>query len=93
MSLRQVDARVVAVHARLMELAADLGVSRNGLPELRECCGKKRTWPDTPAPAQEPLGWGLGDIVRRVTRALGFKHCASCEKRRTWLNRLFGGKS
>ena len=30
---------------------------------------------------------GLGDAVKHVTRAMGFKPCGSCEKRASALNR------
>ena len=30
---------------------------------------------------------GLGDAVKRVTYALGIKHCGGCEKRAVILNR------
>jgi len=30
---------------------------------------------------------GLGDAIKRVTYAMGFKHCQGCEKRAATLNR------
>lgn len=30
---------------------------------------------------------GLGDVIKRVTYAMGFKTCGSCEQRATILNR------
>lgn len=41
-----------------------------------------------PAPLSEPVG--AGDVVRKVTSALGFRHCSKCEKRRRRLNRALG---
>lgn len=29
---------------------------------------------------------GLGDVVERVTRAVGIKQCGGCKKRQAWLN-------
>ena len=34
-----------------------------------------------PEPAQ-----GLGDVVAKVTKAVGIKPCGPCERRRQWLN-------
>jgi len=36
---------------------------------------------------KEPVG--AGDVVRKVTSALGIKHCSECERRQAALNRLF----
>jgi hypothetical protein len=30
---------------------------------------------------------GLGDLMTRATRAMGFKHCAACARRASTLNR------
>lgn len=43
MTLRQVDQDVQDMFRMYMDLAPSLGVSRNGIPELRECCGRTRT--------------------------------------------------
>jgi hypothetical protein len=32
---------------------------------------------------------GLGDVVARVTSAIGIKPCGGCGKRRKWLNEKF----
>ena len=32
---------------------------------------------------------GLGDVIAKATKALGFEPCAGCEERRQKLNRLF----
>ena len=38
-------------------------------------------------PPQPPTrARGLGDVIHRVAKFLGFKHCSACEKRRRWLN-------
>lgn len=34
---------------------------------------------------------GLGDLVAQVTHKLGITECASCKKRRRWLNRISVG--
>ena len=37
---------------------------------------------------------GLGDAIKRVTSALGIRHCGGCERRATMLNRwvTFSGR-
>lgn len=80
---REVDVELEKIFETVLDLGAYVGVSRISIPLLRDCCGGKRSWPE------EPLGWGLGDIIRRVTRILGFKNCGGCERRRLWLNNLF----
>lgn len=32
---------------------------------------------------------GAGDLVAKVTKAVGIKPCAPCQKRRQWLNKYF----
>lgn len=106
MSLRQVDQDVQDMFRMYMDLAPSLGVSRNGIPELRECCGRSRTpFRDNShldpqktitgaqgvvSPFYEPkLGWCPGDIIRRVTRLFGAKHCERCDRRRRAINAFF----
>src|SRR6185295_4394117 len=43
MNHRQVDQEVVDLFRMFMDLAPSLGVSRNMIPELRECCGRFRS--------------------------------------------------
>jgi hypothetical protein len=43
MSHHNIDREIVDLFRKYMELAPSLGVSRNGIPELRECCGRKRS--------------------------------------------------
>lgn len=106
MTLRHVDNDVQDMFRMLMDLAPSLGVSRNGIPELRECCGRKRTWKDDAlagheeqtlvmAPVKkEELGWCPGDIVRRITRLFGADYCEKCDRRRRAINAFFrcGGR-
>jgi hypothetical protein len=55
----------------------------------------KETKPEAPAPAHRVRlpGFvidneiGLGDVVKRVTYAMGIKPCGGCEKRAAALNR------
>ena len=79
---REVDVHLQKIFETIMDLGPYVGVSRISIPLLRDCCGGKRVW-------KEELGWGLGDIVRRLTRLLGFGNCDGCERRRIWLNGLF----
>ena len=105
MSLRQVDRELQDLFRMYMDLAPSLGVSRNTIPELKECCGRKRSWkdgsllgdpatalmgaaPPTEAPPRKKLGWGLGDLIARVTRVWKSEHCDACEARRVWLNSI-----
>ncbi len=104
MTLRQVDQDVQDMFRMYMDLAPSLGVSRNGIPELRECCGRKRSWGDErisdhssqilimpPVKAQEEnLGWCPGDILRRITRLFGVPYCEKCDLRRKRINAWFG---
>ena len=87
---RDVDARLAAMFEDLMDAAGAVGISRMSVPRLKECCGKKREWPGEAPPHEEKLGWGVGDIFRRITRFFGFGHCEACERRRKLLNRIFG---
>jgi len=103
MTLKQVDQDVQDMFRMYMDLAPSMGVSRNGIPELRECCGRKRVWKDdrltgnagqvlVMPPATDPvevLGWCPGDIVRRITRLFGAKYCDACDRRRRAINAFF----
>jgi hypothetical protein len=108
--IHQVDQEIRDLFRKYMELAPSLGVSRNGIPELKECCGRKRDpFPgdvtvdlsrsisgrqemagvkDGPPP-DERLGFCPGDLIRRVTRFLGFKFCRECDGRRRKINAFF----
>lgn len=101
MTLRQVDRDLQDMFRMYLELAPSLGVSRNGISELRECCGRKRVWKDEAlsgdagdvlvmAPVTEQkLGWCPGDIIRRISKAIGFKYCEKCDRRRRAINAFF----
>lgn len=105
MTLRQVDQDVRDMFRMYMDLAPSLGVSRNGISELRECCGRKRIWKDDEIPyssaqtlimppvlevsAAEVLGWCPGDVLRRITRLFGVKYCEKCDRRRRAINTFF----
>jgi hypothetical protein len=52
-----------------------------------------------PAPLRIPVpgmqqGVGLGDVIARMTGALGIRQCEPCKRRQEWLNRHFmlGGR-
>jgi hypothetical protein len=105
-SLQDVDIQVRDLFRMYMDLAPTMGVSRNGIPELRECCGRKRDpfrdgsgldpnvaisgAQSVPGVQDEKLGWCPGDIIRRVTRFLGFAYCERCDGRRRRVNTFFG---
>jgi len=92
---RNVDARLQEMYELLMQASASAGISRVSVPRLRECCGKKREWPDGTVTGEQEkkIWWGLGDIVFRITRFFGFKHCPACERRRKFLNEILRKKS
>lgn len=101
--LRAVDRELQDLFRMFMDLAPSFGVSRNGIPELRECCGRKRTWKDDAIPVgsdqilvmspvkekEEDLGWCPGDIIRRITRFFGAQYCEKCDGRRRAINAFF----
>jgi len=101
MTLRQVDQDIQDMFRMYMDLAPSLGVSRNGIPELRECCGRKRVWKGDPLSdnnckvlvmppvKDEVLGWCPGDIIRRITRLFGAEYCEKCDRRRRAINAFF----
>jgi hypothetical protein len=41
-----------------------------------------------PIPVKFPRPVGLGDVVKRVTTAVGIKPCSGCQRRAQALNRL-----
>jgi len=46
-----------------------------------------------PVPGMQQ-GVGLGDVIARMTHALGVRQCEPCKRRQEWLNRHFmlGGR-
>lgn len=52
---------------------------KSAVEELREALGDEGM--------EKPIR-GLGDVVSRVTKALGIKECSGCAKRRERLNQL-----
>lgn len=89
LTTRDVDARLQAMFEKLMEASATVGISRNSVPSLKECCGKKRVWPDEIGqsgilPTVQKSG--LGDLIKKLTELCGIKPCEGCERRRRWLN-------
>jgi hypothetical protein len=89
LTTKEVDVRLQELFDLTMEAAATAGISRMSVPRLQECCGKKRAWPGEAPAVEQQLGWGAGDIVRRITRFFGFGHCEACERRRKLLNKIF----
>jgi hypothetical protein len=89
LNTRDVDVRLQAMFDKLMDASSVVGISRNSVPSLKECCGKKRIWPD--AIGQSGIlptvqSSGLGDLVKKVIGWIGIKPCKGCEQRRRWLN-------
>jgi len=54
-----------------------------GIPNLHYHCRTKY-----PIDINKPVSRGLGDTIARLTKAIGWKPCAGCNKRRRALNRL-----
>lgn len=91
LSSRDIDARLKVMFEKLMEASSVVGISRNSVPSLKECCGKKRVWPDDLGKSQTGLApvqdrGGLGDLLKKIFSAFGAKPCEGCERRRRWLN-------
>ena len=87
MSDRDFDKRLQPIWESFMEAAGMVGLSSYDIPQLKECCGKRRTWPDQGLGARYLR---LGDAVRWVTSNIFRirKPCEACERRRETLNRL-----
>ena len=87
---KEVDDRLQPMYEKLMEASATVGISRLSVPSLKECCGKKRVWPDALGKSQameivQDTG-GLGDVLKKIFSLFGAKPCEGCERRRRWLN-------
>jgi hypothetical protein len=88
-----------------MKLSAWTKVAANLAPHQRAqkyaTWRNKKTMPEVwidaiestyPTTAEQPKGVGLGDVIKKVTDALGIKQCGGCKKRQEILNKLrFGG--
>jgi hypothetical protein len=93
LTTRDVDQRLQPMFDKLMDAAATVGISRMSVPSLKECCGKKRVWPDDlnksqVVPAVPRDAGGLGDILKKTFSWFGATPCEGCERRRKWLNSI-----
>jgi pantoate kinase len=64
-------------------------VRMNTIEELREMLARER--PHSPCLIHEATikrGVGLGDMIAKITSAVGIKPCKGCKKRQSWLNRF-----
>lgn len=91
LNTRDVDTRIQVMFEKLMEASSVVGISRNSVPSLKECCGKKRVWPDDLGKSQFGIPsvqdrQGLGDLLKKFFGLFGAKPCDGCERRRRWLN-------
>ena len=91
LTTREVDDRLGPMFDKLMDAAAFMGISRISVPQLKECCGKRRVWPDeldhtqvVPLPPKK----GLGDVLKWIFSWFWLKPCDGCERRRIWLNAI-----
>lgn len=82
LTARQVDDRVKVMYETLMEVCSRVGIHRISIPQLKECCGKKRVWKD------ERPWFRLGDTIAWITTKLGFRPCEECKQRQETLNRV-----
>jgi hypothetical protein len=84
---RDVDKKLVPIWESFMEAAATAGLSSYDIPQLKECCGKRRVWPDQ---VDQARYLRLGDAVRWVTTNILRikKPCEACDRRQEKLNRL-----
>ena len=89
MTTREVDVRLQEMFGTLLEACERVGISKMSVPQLKECCGKRRSWKDD---IQKPAGLRLGDKLAWILSKLGFKQCEACKRRQEALNRLFGKK-
>lgn len=91
LSPKEVDERLKVMFEKLMEASSVVGISRNSVPSLKECCGKKRVWPNEMPDGRSGIlpavqKTGLGDLIKRLAEWFGIKSCEGCERRRKWLN-------
>jgi hypothetical protein len=93
---REIDTRLLDMWESFMDSCSVVGLSRFGIPQLKECCGKKRDWPleksatDLAPVVDEPRYLRIGDAIRWVTKNILRirKPCEACEQRRQFLNHL-----
>lgn len=92
---KDVDARIQAMYQTLMELCEKAGISRISIPQLKECCGRKRTWQEERAPYPMPAPIldsveksGLGDLIAKLTAFCRIKPCDGCKRRQAFLNKF-----
>jgi len=48
----------------------------------------EKSFPPGQKVEEKPKGIGLGDVVSKVTQALGIKECKGCAKRKALLNKI-----
>lgn len=82
MTAIEVDGRVKEMYDTLMEACESVGISRISIPQLKECCGKKRVW------RSEGGGLRLGDKLAWLFDRLGIKKCEACRRRQEALNKI-----
>lgn len=65
----------------------------SSVEELREMLARER--PNVPCLIHDKkisVIKGLGDVVAKMTKAIGIKPCVRCKKRQQWLNEKFSIK-
>jgi hypothetical protein len=66
-----------------------VAISEDKQKELRELASKLgRQYPCFSDPTSIDNSVGLGDVIARITSAVGIKPCKGCKKRQSWLNRF-----
>ncbi len=89
MTTREVDVRIKEMFGTFLDSCERVGISKMSVPQLKECCGRKRIWKDE---ADGPAGLRLGDKLAWILSKLGFKSCEACKRRQEALNQLFQRK-
>jgi hypothetical protein len=82
LTAKDVDDRVKVMYDTLMEVCESVGISRISIPQLKECCGKRRVW------KEELKGLRIGDKLAWLFDKMGIRKCAGCKKRQEALNKI-----
>jgi hypothetical protein len=71
-------------YEQLKVVGSAMNISSLSVPQLRLCCGRGKK--DAPAEPKR-LGYGAGDIMKKLFSFLGFKQCPECKRRQGIFNR------
>jgi hypothetical protein len=71
-------------YEQLKIVGGAMNISSLSVPQLKLCCGRGKK--DAP-PEPKQLGYGAGDLMKRLFSFLGFKQCPECKRRQGLFNR------